>query len=170
MFNPYAQQIPNEHQPAPQQVQSVLEYSAQQTALTDETRPTVFQSLRVFYQPHFDVGWVKDAVKILAKDYAVAGPDELIVDVLSEEARIFSILREAAPHLHGVFGDTRILRLEAIEGDEGPLLRVVVVLNDNQGDDPEVSLDRFNHEWWIDNCHRGSGILAFDYEITNGDI
>jgi hypothetical protein len=78
-----------------------------------------------------------------------------VIDLLDKQPEIYSLLSEAVPPIEKAFGSLR--RRQHSEGSRAAAA--------DFGHDPEVALESFDRDWWLDNCHRSDGALIFDYEI-----
>ena len=102
----------------------------------------------------------------LQKSYQTAGDEDVIKEVLTGHASLHSLLMEAVQPLHRAFGPTRVLCLRGQSSDDENLVSVIVRLPASFGD-PEAALRAFDADWWLANCHRSDGVLAFDYETRD---
>jgi hypothetical protein len=90
-----------------------------------------------------------------------------VIDLLDEQPALYSLLAEAAMPIEKVFGKGCVLEMRAQFSDDDSLLKVAVQLPVDFGTDPEIALESFDSDWWLDNCHRSGGALVFDYEIQD---
>jgi hypothetical protein len=105
--------------------------------------------------------------RTLQQHYTVLGSDRRVIEVLEQEAALFSLLLEAVEPLRIAFGEKRLLQIRVQCSDDDRLLKVAVQLPADFGSDPETALRSFDRAWWLNNCHRSGGVLVFDYEIQD---
>ncbi len=118
-------------------------------------------------QPRPDPKVIRDQLLQLRKFYTVLSQDSLIIATLAEFPALFLLLKDAAGPLRRAFGERLLLQLEALQSDEGTILRVVVRLPFGT-DRPAELMRNFKRAWWLDNCSRSEASLVFDYETGNG--
>lgn len=108
---------------------------------------------------------VSGDICLLQQYYLLAddGPD--FVQLLERYSGLSALLAEAVRPLQAAFGD-RLFHLRVQNSDEDSLVRVTVRLPVNY-EHPEIALSAFDNSWWLNNCHRSSGILVIDYEIQD---
>jgi hypothetical protein len=110
---------------------------------------------------------VNAQLRTLRQHYTVLGSDRRVIEVLEQEAAVFTLLIEAVQPLRVAFGEGGLLQVRVQYSDDDSLLRVVVQLPIDFGCDPESALRSFDREWWLNNCHRSGGMIVFDYEIRD---
>jgi hypothetical protein len=110
---------------------------------------------------------VKSQVQELRRHYALLSDDAQIGAAFEEVPVLFALLKDAVKPLIAAFGDERLFQLEALESDEGTILRVIVKLPHKIGNITDM-MSKFNREWWLDNCARSKASLVFDYEFGDG--
>jgi len=103
----------------------------------------------------------------LRKCYSIADPTQPVIDLLDEQPALYSLLSEAVMPIEKAFGEGHILEMRAQFSDDDGLLKVTIQLPADFGPDPEIGLESFDRDWWLDNCHRSGGALVFDYEIQD---
>jgi hypothetical protein len=118
-------------------------------------------------QPRPDPRLFNDYQLQLQQWYALVSEDCLITAALAEAPSLYRLLKEAVEPLRLAFGERKLLQLEALESDEGNILRVVVKLPFDT-ERPAALMRRFKQGWWLKNCSRSEASLVFDYETGNG--
>jgi hypothetical protein len=103
----------------------------------------------------------------LRRHYAFVGDESLITAALEEVPTLYALLENAAEPLRLAFGQGNLLQLEALESDEGIILRVMVKLPPRTENAPDL-MGRFQRSWWFKNCSSAEASLVFDYEISDG--
>jgi len=106
-------------------------------------------------------------VQELRHYYALLSDDAHIGAAFQDVPALFSLLKSAVEPLRSTFGDERLFQLEALESDEGTILRVIAKLPHDIGNAAEL-MSKFNRDWWVDNCARSKASLVFDYETGDG--
>ena len=106
-------------------------------------------------------------LRALHQHYTILDDDRTFIELLATEPALYSLLIEAVEPLRHAFGDKRLIYIRIQSSDEDSILKVTVRLPANFGDNPEGSLQAFDEDWWLNNCHRSSGALVFDYEMQN---
>jgi hypothetical protein len=115
-------------------------------------------------QPYKDF---KEDLEALHKHYIFLDDDRTIIRFFETHPAISSLLMGAVEPLRGAFGDRRLIYIRIQSSDEDSLLKVAVLLPADFGNDPELALQSFDEEWWLNNCHSSGGTLVFDYEMQN---
>jgi hypothetical protein len=110
---------------------------------------------------------VTGKLRTLRQLYMVLESDRRVIEVLEEQAGLFTLLIEAVGPLRMAFGEKRLLQVRVQYSDDDRLLKVAVQLPADFGSDPEGALRSFDRKWWLQNCHRSGGVLVFDYEIQD---
>ena len=110
---------------------------------------------------------LRNQLRELRRSYALLSDDKLIATTIRDAPALFSLLTMAIKPLHAAFGEAKLLQLEALESDEGTMLRVIVKLL-YRAENAVQMMGEFNRNWWIDNCARSKASLAFDYESGDG--
>jgi hypothetical protein len=147
-----------------------------QTALWDEVqrvgdvarRPMSFYQ-NIAYAPYAQTLPRRDLagqLRNLQRHYLIVDSDREVNQVLDEYASLYPLLLEAVRPLKAAFGD-RLFHIRVQQSDYDTLLKVAIQLNADFAR-PETALNAFDSSWWINNCHRSSGALVFDYEIQDG--
>jgi hypothetical protein len=107
-------------------------------------------------------------LRTLQQYYTVLDSDRVVIEFLKEESGLYTLLVEAVRPLQTTFGKKGLLHVRVQHSDDDGLLKVVVQLPADFGDDQaEQALGSFDREWWLNNCHRSGGALVFDYEIRD---
>jgi hypothetical protein len=106
-------------------------------------------------------------LRTLRQHYTILDADSLVIEMLDDEAALFTLLIEAVQPLQKAFGEGRLLQVRGQSSDDDRLLKVAVRLPANFGGDPERALRAFDDDWWLDNFHRSGGALVFDYEVQD---
>jgi hypothetical protein len=102
---------------------------------------------------------------MLQQHYVMLGTDGSVVELLEKDPTLFVLLGEAVQPLKRAFGDN-LLRIRVQDADDDSLLKVAVHVPADFAT-PETALQSFDSEWWINNCHRSTGTLVFDYELRD---
>ena len=102
---------------------------------------------------------------LLQQSYIILDSNDSIIEILREEPALAPLLIEAVTPLKKAFGERRI-QLRSQAADDDTFLKVAVQLPVDFPD-PENALLSFDSAWWLNNCHRSSGALVFDYEIQD---
>ncbi len=118
--------------------------------------------------PYSSAEYLRGQLLQLQHHYALVGDDALVAASLTESPALYSLLEEAVEPLRAAFGENKLLRLEALESDEGSILRVIVQLPCEAENAAEL-MHRFKSNWWLRNCSRSNASLVFDYE-TGDDL
>ena len=108
-----------------------------------------------------------EQLRALHQYYTILDDDRTLIELLATEPALYSLLIEAVEPLRHAFGDKRLIYVRVQSSDEDSILKVTVRLPANCGDNPEGALQAFDEEWWLNNCHRSSGALVFDYEMQD---
>lgn len=124
------------------------------------TQGNTFEQIR----PNRDV---TGQLRTLRQYYTVFESDRRVIEVLEEQAALFTLLIQAVGPLQMAFGEKRLLQVRVQYSDDDRFLKVAVQLPADFGSDPEGALRSFDREWWLQNCHRSGGMLVFDYEIQD---
>ena len=103
----------------------------------------------------------------LQRHYALVSDESLIAVALEEVPALYALLKDAAEPLRLAFGEGNVLQLEALESDEGIILRVMVILPSRTENGADL-MRGFQRSWWLKNCSRAEASLVFDYEIGDG--
>jgi hypothetical protein len=103
----------------------------------------------------------------LQRSYTFLSDGFLIADVLAKVPVLYILLKEAVEQLHCVFGQDKLLQLEALASDDDTVLRVMVKLSKDT-ETPAALMRKFKQDWWLKNCSQTEASLVFDYEIGNG--
>jgi hypothetical protein len=103
----------------------------------------------------------------LHQHYTILDDDRTFIELLATDPALYSLLIKAVEPLRHAFGDKRLIYIRIQSSDEDSILKVTVRLPANFGDNPEAALQAFDEEWWLNNCHRSSSLLVFDYELQN---
>jgi hypothetical protein len=106
-------------------------------------------------------------LRTLRQYYTLLESDRGVIDVLEDEAALFTLLIEAVQPLRTAFGEKRLLQVRVQYSDDDRLLKVAVQLPADFDCDAEGALRSFDREWWLKNCHRSGGTLVFDYEMQD---
>jgi hypothetical protein len=106
-------------------------------------------------------------LRALHQHYTILNDDRTFIELLATEPALYSLLIEAVEPLRHAFGDKRLIYIRIQPADEGSILKVTVRLPANFRNNPEGALRAFDEDWWLNNCHRSSGVLVFDYEMQN---
>jgi len=108
-----------------------------------------------------------EQLRALYQHYTILDDDHILSKLLATDPALYSLLIEAVEPLRRAFGDKRLIYVRVQSSDEDTILKVTVRLPANFGNNPESALQTFDEEWWLNNCHRSSGALVFDYEMQN---
>jgi hypothetical protein len=106
-------------------------------------------------------------LRALQQHYTILDDDRTFIELLASDSALYSLLIEAVEPLRHAFGDKWLIYIRIQSSDEDSILKVTVRLPANFGDNPERALQAFDEEWWLNNCHRSSSLLVFDYELQN---
>jgi hypothetical protein len=118
-------------------------------------------------QPHPNPRQIHEYLLQVQRWYALVSEGSLITAALAEVPALYLLLKEAVEPLRLAFGERKLLQLEALESDDGGILRVVVKLPSDT-ETPAALMRGFKQGWWFKNCSRAEGSLVFDYETGNG--
>lgn len=117
--------------------------------------------------PRLDIRQHEEQIRSLQQFYAVEGSESELMEILAEQTSIYSTLLDAVAPLEEAFGKPRVLTLHVLSTGDEAMLKAAVQLPE-AFDDPDGALRRFDLAWWLSNCQRSGGMLAFDYEIQDG--
>jgi hypothetical protein len=106
-------------------------------------------------------------LQTLHRYYTIVDDDRTVIELLQEEPELYPLLLDAVDPLRQAFGDKRLIYIRVQKSDEDSILKVAVWLPADFGNDPECTLQAFDEDWWLKNCHRSGGALVFDYEMQN---
>ena len=121
--------------------------------------------LEVEAQTRPDPAIARSQLLQLHQFYAVVSQNSLVAETLTDFPALFLLLKEAVEHLNLAFGK-RLLQLEALQSDEGSILRVVKLPLGTEK--PAERMRNFKRAWWFKNCSRSDASLVFDYETGDG--
>jgi hypothetical protein len=91
-----------------------------------------------------------------------------------EIKEMWKLANESIPYLKKAFGDDIAIDARIQENPESGDVMLLVIAElpctIPPLEHPEELLRQFHDDWWLDNCHRGSG-LVFDYRfVVDGDF
>lgn len=132
------------------------------TRMSDLQHRSIFNNPYAQTQPHRDL---TAQLRILQRHYVIVGNDRSVSELLEMDSTLFLLLTEAVQPLSRAFGDS-LLRIRVQNVDDDSLLKVAVQIPADCAA-PEMALQSFDSEWWINNCHRSTGTLVFDYELQD---
>jgi hypothetical protein len=162
--DPPAVSVVHQDEPQYQKRRVSIPWSETNSAIDVISDERVLSSFYRSPQPYKDF---KEDLETLHKHYIFLDDDRAIVRLLETHPAISSLLMGAVEPLREAFGDRRLIYIRIQSSDEDSLLKVAVLLPTDFGSDPELALQSFDEEWWLNNCHRSGGTLVFDYEMQN---
>ena len=108
-----------------------------------------------------------EQVRQLHRNYKLLSEGDIIAEALQQFPTLYALLAEAVEPLRLTFGNDKLRQLEALESDEGIILRVTVQLAADTKSPAEL-MRSFKRNWWLKNCSRSEASLVFDYETGDG--
>ena len=105
-------------------------------------------------------------LSLLEQQFKIVDHERLISKFLEDDPSLCELLREAWSPLEKAFGVGKVVHLRTLTSDDENLLKVAVQLP-KDFENPEGSLDAFDSDWWLRNCHRSVTALVFDYDFQD---
>jgi len=111
--------------------------------------------------------WTEETLITLQRSYVFLSDGPLIANVLAQVPALYPLLNAAVKPLCEIFGESKVLQLEALTSDDDTVLRVIVKVS-RDIENPAALMRKFKADWWFGNCAHSEASLVFDYEISNG--
>ncbi len=147
----------------------VTDWDTFQKSRGPKTREDIFSTTFVFRARIYDQArsneYLKRQLESLQQSYIILDSDESVREILRKEPMLAALLIEAVEPLKKAFGSRQIQMRPQVTDDDS-FLKIAVQLPANFPA-PETALLSFDSAWWLNNCHRSSGALVFDYEIQD---
>jgi hypothetical protein len=128
----------------------------------DAPKPERLVSFTAFkqLQEWFEAGRHEDQ---LNQSYVIDNRDA--VNPFLAANRLYSILREALPHLDAAFSKSTVKTLSLITDDEGSQTLFCFVMWKGEMEAARAALQAFDEGWWLTNSRKIAEKLNFDFEL-----